>query len=33
MAQTAGIELPATPDLAQFSRSQNVLVWAPERLL
>ncbi len=33
MAQTAGIELPAAPDLVHFSRSLKVLVWAPERLL
>lgn len=33
MAQTVGIELPATPDLAHFSRALKVLVWAPERLL
>jgi uncharacterized protein len=33
MAQTAGIELPAQPDLMHFSRALKVLVWAPERLL
>jgi uncharacterized protein YqjF (DUF2071 family) len=33
MAQTAGIELPATPHLTHFSRSLKVLVWAPERLI
>jgi uncharacterized protein YqjF (DUF2071 family) len=32
MTQTLGIELPGKPDLMQFSRSQQVLVWAPERL-
>jgi hypothetical protein len=33
MAQTAGIDLPASPDLTHFSRALKVLVWAPERLL
>ncbi len=33
MAQTAGFELPAAPDLTHFSRSLTVLVWAPERLI
>jgi uncharacterized protein YqjF (DUF2071 family) len=33
MGQTAGIELPATADLMYFSRTLNVLVWAPERLV
>jgi uncharacterized protein YqjF (DUF2071 family) len=33
MAQTAGIPLPAQPELAYFSRELKVLVWAPERLL
>ncbi len=33
MAKTAGIELPAEPDLAHFSRELKVLLWAPERLL
>ena len=33
MATAAGIELPAKPDLANFSRELKVLVWAPERLV
>ena len=33
MALAAGIELPAKPELANFSRELKVLVWAPERLL
>jgi hypothetical protein len=33
MAQTAGIDLRASPDLTHFSRSLKVLVWAPERLM
>ena len=33
MAQTAGINLPAAPDLTHFSRALKVLVWAPERLI
>ena len=33
MAQTAGVELPPTPDLTHFSRALTVLVWAPERLI
>jgi len=33
MAVTAGIDLPAKPDLQYFSRSIKVLIWAPERLL
>jgi len=33
MAAAAGIVLPETPDLANFSRELKVLVWAPERLL
>jgi len=33
VAVTAGLELPAKPDLQYFSRAIKVLVWAPERLL
>lgn len=33
MAQTVGIELPASPDLKHFSRALKVLVWAPDRLV
>src|SRR5271165_6852167 len=33
MAQTAGVDLPVSADLAHFSRDLTVLVWAPERLL
>jgi uncharacterized protein len=33
MAQSAGIQLPAQPDLAYFARELKVLFWAPERLL
>ena len=33
MASAAGIELPAKPELANFSRELKVLVWAPERLV
>lgn len=33
MASAAGIELPAKPELANFSRELKVLIWAPERLL
>ena len=32
MAQTIGIDLPASPDLTHFSRTLNRLMWAPERL-
>ncbi len=32
MTQPLGIELPPQPDVMQFSRSQKVLVWPPERL-
>jgi len=32
MAQTAGLQLPAEPELAYFSRELKVLFWAPERL-
>ena len=32
MASAARIELPAKPELANFSRQLRVLVWAPERL-
>ena len=32
MTQTLAIDLPATPDLAHFSRSLKILLWAPERL-
>ncbi len=33
MAQTAGLELPARPNLAYFARELKVLFWAPERLV
>ena len=33
MARTAGIALPAEPEVAYFSRELKVLFWAPERLL
>ncbi len=33
MAQTAGLQLPAQPDLAHFTRELKVLFWAPERLV
>jgi len=33
MAQTAGLQLPARPDLANFVRELKVLFWAPERLI
>ena len=33
MAKPAGLELPAQPDLASFTRELKVLFWAPERLL
>lgn len=33
MAQTAALELPASPDVMHFSRTLKVLVWAPERLI
>jgi uncharacterized protein YqjF (DUF2071 family) len=33
MAQTLGFELPEKPALMQFSRTLQVLVWAPERLV
>jgi uncharacterized protein YqjF (DUF2071 family) len=33
MAQTLGFELPEKPALVQFSRTLQVLVWAPERLV
>lgn len=33
MGSAAGIEMPAKPELANFSRELKVLVWAPERLV
>lgn len=33
LAEPIGLSLPKMPDLAHFSRSLKVLVWAPERLL
>ena len=33
MAQTMNLELPLQPDLLHFSRTLNVLVWAPQRLI
>jgi len=33
MAAVAGIALPPTPSLVNFSRELKVLVWAPERLV
>jgi uncharacterized protein YqjF (DUF2071 family) len=33
MAATAGLELPAHPDFANFVRELKVLFWAPERLI
>lgn len=33
MAEPVGLMLPQQPDLVQYSRTQKVLVWPPERLL